>query len=267
MKFFPLSAVLLSASIATATAVVVPPSSALLFKGMRETPGTSPQIELASRPPAIYPWKRQIVCTVFWIGEEPTLRNPTPNNKSSWDSSWALNYGGFDDPSRPRRQGYRPASFIPRLNPFYVALPYNDVASGTTKKEASRVIPWFKQSFSRPGVTVCKGRWVEIRHRGRVCYAQWEDCGPFRTDHWQYVFGNERPRENLNNGAGIDISPAVRDCLGVKSHDKVDWRFVEASAVPPGPWFRYGGTIASRQRPQQPELALVSSRYRRLMPD
>jgi cytochrome c553 len=30
----------------------------------------------------------------------------------------------------------------------------------------------------------------------RVCYAQWEAIGPFRTDHCQYVFGNECPRPN-----------------------------------------------------------------------
>ena len=33
-------------------------------------------------------------------------------------------------------------------------------------------------------------------------YAQWEDAGPFRTDHWQYVFGNERPKPNLEPGRG-----------------------------------------------------------------
>src|SRR5260370_17065361 len=36
--------------------------------------------------------------------------------------------------------------------------------------------------------SVCKEKWVAIRPGNRVCYAQWEDVGPFRTDHWQYVF-------------------------------------------------------------------------------
>jgi hypothetical protein len=44
--------------------------------------------------------------------------------------------------------------------------------------------------------SVCKAKWVSIRRGNRVCYAQWEDVGPFRTDNWQYVFGNERPRPN-----------------------------------------------------------------------
>jgi hypothetical protein len=46
----------------------------------------------------------------------------------------------------------------------------------------------------------CKDRWVAIRHGNKVCFAQWEDVGPFQTDHWQYVFGNERPRPNKNSG-------------------------------------------------------------------
>ena len=33
---------------------------------------------------ARYPWKRNIVTTIFWIGEKPTAANPTPNDKSSW---------------------------------------------------------------------------------------------------------------------------------------------------------------------------------------
>src|SRR5262249_39930206 len=92
----------------------------------------------------------------------------------------------------------------------------------------------------RDGQTVLKDRWVAIRHGNRMCYAQWEDCGPFRTDHWQYVFGNERPRPNLNRGAGLDVSPAVRDYLGLGSLDVCDWRFVQFREVPPGPWALYG---------------------------
>src|SRR5215470_17897090 len=30
-------------------------------------------------PGEVYPWKRQIVTTVFWIGEKPTENNPVPN--------------------------------------------------------------------------------------------------------------------------------------------------------------------------------------------
>lgn len=187
-----------------------------------------------------HPWKNNIVTTVFWIGEQPTKNNPVPNCKSSWDVNWAANYGGYDDPDRRNRRGYFPAKFVPRQNPFYIALPYNDVTRGRTKPEAPRVIPWFREAFVREGQSVCKGRWVVIRHRGREAYAQWEDCGPFRTDHWQYVFGNQRPLPNLNQAAGLDVSPAVRDFLGMRGKDVCDWRFVEFRDVPRGPWAQYG---------------------------
>ena len=73
-------------------------------------------------------------------------------------------------------------AFVPRQNPFYVALPYNDVTRGRFKPEARLVIPWFKQAYTEPGRSVCKSRWLAIRKGNRTAYAQWEDCGPFRTD-------------------------------------------------------------------------------------
>lgn len=202
-----------------------------------------------------YPWKTDIVTTVFWIGELPTQNNPVPNTKSSWDANWTRNYGGYDTPDASRRRDYIPVGFIPRQNPFYVALPYNDVSRGQFKPEAPSVIPWFRQAFVRQGLSVCKGRWVAIRRGKRVAYAQWEDCGPFRTDHHQYVFRNERPRPNLNRGAGLDVSPAVRDYLGLGSTSITDWQFVEVRDVPPGPWRNYGDNnnfvIARRQSEQR----------------
>ncbi|MBV8901513.1 MAG: hypothetical protein JOY92_15530 [Verrucomicrobia bacterium] len=191
--------------------------------------------------PGRYPWKTGIVTTIFWIGEHPTVNNPVPNDKSSWDKYWTSSYGGYDNPEPSARRNYIPVTFVPRQNPFYVALPYNDIEGSHTKAEAGSVIPWFKEAFVRDGQTTLKGRWVAIRHGSRVCYAQWEDCGPFRTDHWQYVFGNERPRPNLNQGAGLDVSPAVRDYLGLGNKDLCDWKFVEFREVPAaGPWALYG---------------------------
>jgi hypothetical protein len=54
-----------------------------------------------------------------------------------------------------------------------------------------------------------------------------------------YVFGDERPVPNVNHGAGIDASPAVRDYLGIGSLGLVDWRFVEEADVSAGPWSLY----------------------------
>ena len=196
----------------------------------------APRIKGADR----YPWKNEIVTTVFWIGENPSGNNPVPNHSSSWDAAWARNYGGFDDPDRANRQNYSPVNFTPKQNPFYCALPYNDKAREGHRPEAPSVVPWFKEAYQGPAISVCKDRWIAIRKGNRTAYAQWEDAGPFRTDHWEYVFGNDRPKPNLNHGAGLDVSPAVRDYLGMSETDVTDWKFVDFSEVPPGPWARLG---------------------------
>ena len=197
-----------------------------------------------------FPWKKEIVTTVFWIGEKPTANNPVPNLSSSWDGNWTKNYGGFDDPEKSHRHDFVPAKFTPRQNPFYCALPYNDKAKTGHRPEASRVVPWFNEAYQGPAVSTCKGRWIAIRKGNKVAYAQWEDAGPFRTDHWQYVFGNERPKPNLNKGAGLDVSPAVRDYLGLEGTDVTDWKFVEFDEVPHGPWAKMGdnNTFVINQR-------------------
>ena len=204
-----------------------------------------------------FPWKKDIVTTVFWIGEEPSGNNPVPNRSSSWDKNWTGSYGGFDDPNPAHRSNYTPVKFTPHQNPFYCALPYNDKAREGHRPEAAQVIPWFKDAFQGPGFSVCKGRWIAIRKGNKVVYAQWEDAGPFRTDHWQYVFGDERPKPNLNNGAGLDVSPSVRDYLDLKPTDVTDWKFVEFSEVPPGPWAKLGdnNTFVINQRKRERAVA------------
>jgi len=213
-------------------------------------------VPTSSRPTTQrFPWKTNIVTTVFWIGEQAGGNNPVPNNRSSWDLNWTSNYGGYDNPDSSARRNYIPVGFTPRLNPFYCALPYNDVSHGQFKPEAPLVIPWFKGAYTGPGQSVCQHRWIAIRKGSRTCYAQWEDCGPFRTDHYQYVFQNERPKPNLNRGAGLDVSPAVRDYLGLQPTDVSDWKFVDTADVPPGPWRSYGENnhfvIARRQVERQ----------------
>jgi len=180
-------------------------------------------------------WKRNVVSTVFWVGEEATANNPVANKSSAWDVNWEENFGGFDDPDD--RDGYLPRGFVPKANPFYIALPYNDLdRAGGHRFEASEVIPWFWRDYRGNGISVCKDRWIAVHCRGKVCYAQWEDVGPFEIDHWEYVFGDEAPRPNRNGGAGIDVSPAVRDFLGLESGERVQWRFVNERDVPRGPW-------------------------------
>jgi hypothetical protein len=197
-------------------------------------------IPTANRPSIYSLMKKTIVTTIFWVGERPTANNPVPNNTSSWDPDWQRTFGGFDNPDPSARRNYIPIAFTPKENPFYCALPYNDVTHGETKPEAPSWIPWFKETYKEYGKSVCRNRWVAIKKGNRVCYAQWSDCGPFRTDHVEYVFGNDRPKWNLNRGAGLDVSPAVRDYLGLAGTDVTDWKFVDFQEIPPGPWALYG---------------------------
>jgi hypothetical protein len=224
---------------------------------------TTPVRPVAPAVRGLYPWHLHITTTLFWIGEQPTENNPVPNCKSSWDQNWMTNYGGYDDPNPANRIAnhttgeFRPKAFVPKLNSFYVALPYNDVMSARQHKpEAARVIPWFGRLRPEPGESVCKGRWVQIYNGQRSCFAQWEDCGPWVTDDWEYVFGNKPPKTKQNGGAAIDLSPAIRDYLGLASGKRVHWRFVEAAEVPYGPWKKYGPpqqpTRSAPLRPGQP---------------
>lgn len=203
-----------------------------------------PKIFAPSQPRKVltrFPWKLDIVATVFWIGETPTANNPVPNTVSAWDRAWTSNYGGFDDPDPDERDGYLPKEFTPGQNPFYFALPYNDVSRSGTKESAKQMVPWFDEAFYRSGRTVLKGRWIAIRRGDKVCYAQWEDVGPFETDDADYVFGDARPKTSMNRGAGLDVSPAVRDFLEFGSgYGTVDWRFVDIDEVPEGPWKQLG---------------------------
>lgn len=215
-----------------------------------------------------YPWKNDIMATVFWVGELPTQNNPTPNTASSWDVNWTKNFGGYDDPSpKSRAADYRPAAFVPKLNPFYIALPYNDCQDyKTTKAEVPKIIPWFKQEFKRAGRSICKDRWIAIRYGSKVCYAQWSDCGPFLTNDGDYVFGDARPQNASNKGAGIDVSPAVRDYLEFKTNVHVDWRFVDEEEVPDGPWKMYGSNnpFSPTYVPSTEERPVVASRLEEL---
>jgi hypothetical protein len=214
----------------------------LLAPSALSQPQTFKSTMVIGEKPLSFPWKKDITTTVFWIGESPSGGNATPNVGSSWDPNWMWHYGGVDDPEPTRRAvGYRPAAFVPKQNPFYFALPYNDCYDNrSTKAQAARVVPWFKTTFKKVGKSVCRNRWIAIRHGEKECYAQWSDCGPFSTEDANYVFGNARPANGSNGGAGLDVAPAVRDYLSMKSGAQCDWRFVEVDEVPDGPWKTFG---------------------------
>jgi hypothetical protein len=177
---------------------------------------------------------KNIVTTVFWVGEASDVSNGfIPNAQSAWDGSWLQNYGGIDAPAE--RHGYNPAGFTPHENPFYAALPYNDLdASGSRKATAVKCKAFSPSPDSQH--SWCKNTWIAINHEGRTAYAQWEDVGPFEEDDAAYVFGSKSPRNQNGVHAGLDDSPAVRDYLRLADVERTDWRFISARDVPYGPW-------------------------------
>lgn len=184
----------------------------------------------------VYPWKFNIITTVFWIGEGSTPISSTTNVASAWDQDWRSNNGGSDTPND--RSGYMPAHHAARVNPFYVALPFNDLAF---PDKARRWLPagWYRPSRGGKQVSACQNRWLEIKNaQGETCYAQWEDVGPLRYDHAEYVFGEERP--DTYSRAGLDVSPAVADYLNITGKNCLTrWRFVDDADVQPGMWLKY----------------------------
>src|SRR5256886_9209697 len=96
-----------------------------------------------------YPWKSNIVTTVFWVGEQAGGNNPVPNYKSCWDANWTSNYGGFDTPEPSSRRNYIPASFTPRANPLFFGLPFHHGPHRPFKPEPPLGIPWFTAGYTQ----------------------------------------------------------------------------------------------------------------------
>ena len=183
-----------------------------------------------------YPVHKNITTTFFWAGEEAGKDNKNISNlPSAWDEQWVKHFGGVDDPDK--RNGVFPAKFTPKENPFYFALPYNDFdSSGKRKKEVFSLIPWAGSKEWGKLESMCKNQWIRITKGGKIAYAQWQDVGPFKEDDGAYVFGSSPPKSKTNKNAGLDVSPAVKDYLGLSDVDKTDWQFIDARNVPAGPW-------------------------------
>jgi hypothetical protein len=213
------------------TASIYPPSETAKF------PFTDSPIPPPKRHTQTYPWKTGIITTVFWIGEGGSALSPTTNHASAWNMDWIHDNSGSDD--QDDMSGYASSLHASTLNPFYIALPFNDLVY---PDKARRWIPasWFKPPRGGKQVSACQDRWIEIKNRaGRTCFAQWEDVGPLRYDHAEYVFGPERP-DTLTR-AGLDVSPAVALYLGIDRHGSAitSWRFVDDDDVVPGLWLKY----------------------------
>lgn len=206
-----------------------------------------------------YPWHTGIVATTFWVGE---VFDPTADDGSqvisAYDDNWYANYGGCDGviiggvcgtEARSASNDYFPSSMRPKQNPFYLDLPFDDVNDPTAFHERGNVIPWagqpqYANRLDDASVSLMKNRWVELRRDGHTCYGQIADAGPGEYSDARYVFGTDdpRPRNARYGGAGLDVSPALNGCLHFSElngdTDRVNWRFVEFTDVPDGPWLR-----------------------------
>jgi hypothetical protein len=172
------------------------------------------------------PWHYDIVTTNFWVGQVISSASDGSQKVSAYDDNWEANYGGCDGilkgdvctfEYRSAANDYFPTQMTPKQNPFYLDLPLSDRS--------------------------LKDRWVQLEGAGGTCYGQVEDAGPAVYDDSAYVLGSARPKNTRFNGAGMDISPALYGCLGhsgavAGASDRVNWRFVDADAVPAGPWTR-----------------------------
>jgi hypothetical protein len=167
-----------------------------------------------------YAWHKNVVSTWFDISDISEAAAPRP--VTCWNDV---------DP-------------VQEENSYYCALPFNNMVYQGQNDELKKQM---------------KNRWLEIKNldNGKTAYAQWEDCGPWFVNDADYVFagdGRARPRaeaaydgmfdiygnpsssRKIQNKAGIDVSPRVRDCLALHDIGVVDWRFVDSSEVPDGPW-------------------------------
>ncbi len=178
-----------------------------------------------------YPQHADIIATMFYVGEGANDENDYISNQpSAWDEQWTAHFGGIDSPDH--RNGWLPAGFTPKQNPFYIALPYNDFDGNDHQKTSAKAVYWYQPA----GQTQLKNAWVEICHANACAYGQWEDVGPYGEDDVSYVFGPNRPANRRDAKAGIDLSPALNDYLHIDGQSSVNWRFMPADQVPNGPW-------------------------------
>jgi rare lipoprotein A (peptidoglycan hydrolase) len=76
---------------------------------------------------------------------------------------------------------------------------------------------------------------VRNQENGKTVICRIRDLGPWNTDDYAYVFGDDRPQAESGtdkkgretNSAGIDLTPAAAAAIGLEGKGMVSWRFVE----------------------------------------
>ena len=178
--------------------------------------------------------QHKTTATMFYVGEHGDESNGYISNTSSaWDEDWQSHFGGVDTPGN--RNGWLPAEFTPKQNPFYIALPYNDLDNSGKRKTSAKKIYWYDLAVLDE-MSMVKDRWIKICRDAVCAYGQWEDAGPFGEDDVNYVFGTASPRNKTGVKAGIDVSPALDDYLKINGQAEVIWQFIDEKDVPAGPW-------------------------------
>ncbi len=223
-------------------------------------------ITVSNEEAPAWPIHTNIIASLFWVGEGASDDNGDISNYgSAWRSSWTIDYGLEDKPSLVRDANGFPtsSSYKNTENPYYFALPYNDLGSLVSdgdgnevfdnsltndktkygyKTNRKTVVYWNADSIlmsSNSSKSMVKNRWIKITANGNTAYAQWEDAGPFYYNDINYVFGTSVPLNQNRLGAGIDLSPAVMKKLfgeANKGKATVSWQFVNESEVPADPW-------------------------------
>ena len=120
-------------------------------------------------------------------------------------------------------------------------MPYTDFTYYGPKENRFDVIPWVKEVSDQDSLV--KDRWIKVIYNGtknsntqkNICYCQWADAGPYESDDVEYVFGTAQPAITIGLKSGIDLSPAMQNCLNMGDHnDYVSWQFVDEPIE--GPW-------------------------------
>ncbi len=187
----------------------------------------------------VYPWKTNIITTEFWIGEGSTPISSTTNVASSWDEDWRANNHGSDSPWN--RNGYASGSHASTLNPFYVALPFNDLAF---PDKARRWLPdgWYLAA-RRMASRSPPARTAGLRSRTRAATSASRSgrmSGRYATTT-RNTSSARSARSALATTMPVSTSHRPwRNTLAsrTKTARRPPWRFVDDEEVRPGAWLK-----------------------------